>query len=258
MRRVLAMLLAALMIIQALPAMAETYSDWNQVVSDEIGQPLYHTVRFVADAVEIATLLVADGSEIQELPEAPEKISYSFLGWYIDHEPVSAGTVVTADLTVEAVYTEADESLKAGRQNADFVFEDAGAYASVTIFGTHNKNQKPSAGKNTKVGGSDAVLEAWTATGLRAGTSLTLEAVITAVPGEGTLSAYTVIDDEIVECVGMDLVPGDRVVFDLSAKGAQGIALVAETDAASAQQPVEGALYANEHLYLTGDRKSVV
>ena len=252
MRRVLAMLLAALMIIQALPAMAETYSDWNQVVSDEIGQPLYHTVRFVADAVEIATLLVADGSEIQELPEAPEKISYSFLGWYIDHEPVSAGTVVTADLTVEAVYTEADESLKAGRQNADFVFEDAGAYASVTIFGTHNKNQKPSAGKNTKVGGSDAVLEAWTATGLRAGTSLTLEAVITAVPGEGTLSAYTVIDDEIVECVGMDLVPGDRVVFDLSAKGAQGIALVAETDAASAQQPVEGALYANEHLYLTG------
>ena len=42
---------------------------------------------------------------------------------------------------------------------------------------------------------------------------------------------------------GETLVPGDRVVFDLSAKGAKGIALVAETDAASAQQPVEGALY---------------
>ena len=78
MKRAAAMILAVLMMIQLLPVQAETYSDWFQVETQET--PVYHTVRFVADGEEIASVSVADGSSLSSVPEAPEKSGFVFTG----------------------------------------------------------------------------------------------------------------------------------------------------------------------------------
>ncbi len=142
------------------------------------------------------------------------------------------------------------ESVKITKENADFVYEDEGAYASVSVYGNHKKNQQPSAGRSTGLG-DGSVLEAWSVRGIKNKTELILSAQITALPEEGALDAWTVVDGHLGERVGADLSVGDEIEFSLSMKGAQGLALVSAQEA-----PVElvedGALYANEHLYLTG------
>ena len=102
MKRAAAMILAVLMMIQFLPANAESYSDWYHVDTEETE---YYTVRFVADGEEISAVLVADGSKLPSVPEGPEKSGYVFDGWYTDWDAVTTDTVVKADMTEEAAYT---------------------------------------------------------------------------------------------------------------------------------------------------------
>ncbi len=215
---------------------------------------VYHIVRFIAEGVIVDAEQVADGETLQSLPSAPAKTGSRFLGWYEGGTPLSLGTAVTGDIEAYAVYTEVSGSLEAQKAKADFTYTDSGAYADVTIFGTHKKNQKPSAGRNGAVSGAN-VLEAWTANNIKNNTRLTLEAVITAVPDSGTLSAWTVIDNVIVDKVAENLQPGDRVVFELAMKGAKGIALVAENTSSAEEEDehiVDGALYYNKDFYLSG------
>ncbi len=246
------MILAVLMLIQMLPARAETYSDWYQV---ETETPVVCAVRFVVDGVEISAVSVAEGSRLSSVPEGPARDGYLFIGWYADEQAVTTDTVITADLTAEAVYTEADEDTGDVRKgSSSFIFNDKGTYADITVSGTV-KGQEPTVSRNDRVSGKVTVLEAWTVSGLKGNTSLTVEAVITSLPKDGSLSACTMVDGAVGDLVASDLAVGDRVKFDVSAKGAEGIVLTAGTSSGEETgeaAPVEGALYANEHLYLTG------
>ncbi len=141
------------------------------------------------------------------------------------------------------------DSVTLSKSTTPFDYSDAGAYVRVSISGTYRKNQTPAAGRNTAIGG--AVLEAWTVGNIKKQTALTLTAVVTALPEDGALDAWTVMNGALGARVGTDLAVGDTVQFDLTSKGPEGIALVrAEVT------PVEladiDALWANEHLYLTG------
>ncbi len=112
MKRAAAMILAVLMMIQLLPAKADTYSEWYQVETQKT--PVYHTVRFVAGGEEISSVSVADGSKLTELPEAPARDGYRFVGWYAGDLEVTADSTVTEDMTVEAVYAQEDDGLADG------------------------------------------------------------------------------------------------------------------------------------------------
>ena len=256
-KRFVALILALLMTVQLLPAGAED-EGWHEAVSDVLEAPVRHAVAYVAAEETLSTVFKLDGAALGQLPDAPEAAGKRFIGWYSELAAVSAETIVTGDMTVSAVYTDVDADLEARKANARFLYEDAGQYASVSIFGSYNGNQRPSADRNANVLGAE-VLEAWTANNIRNNTSLTLEAVITALPEGRTLSAYTVIDDQVVRLVASGLTLGDRVTFDLVRSGAKGIALTAdaaeepeEPDGEETVDWPEGALYANSDFYLTG------
>ncbi|MBQ9196136.1 MAG: InlB B-repeat-containing protein, partial [Clostridia bacterium] len=214
--------------LQLLPAAGESaVSEWKEAVSEPLAAVARHTVTFLAEEQVVSRVYLTDGALLDQLPDAPETEGKRFIGWYSDLAAVSAETIVTGDMTVSAVYTDVDADLEARKAGARFLYEDAGKYASVSIFGSYNGNQRPSAAQNTNVLGAE-VLEAWTANNIRNNTSLTLEAVITALPEGRTLSAYTVIDDQAVRLVASGLTLGDRVTFDLVRSGAKGIALTAD------------------------------
>ena len=232
------------MIIQILPVQADTYSDWYQV--DTQDPQVIHTVRFVVDGEEISAVSVADGSSLTELPEGPEKSGYRFIGWFALDLAVTLDTVITADMTVEAAYEKEDDSLITGP-----VFVGMGLYANVTVSGTYHKDQQPSVERTDSLGGNEAVLEAWTVSGIGDDTALTVEALITSLPDGGTLSAWTVMNGALGEKIAAGLSLGDRVTFGLD--GIEGIALVIEKAAGDGDDAIaDGILYANEYLYLTG------
>ena len=146
------------------------------------------------------------------------------------------------------------DSMEIKKSGADYVYEDAGDYAAVSIFGTHQKKQVPSAHRSSVGGGN--VLEAWTVDNIKKKTDLTLDAVITAVPEKGTLSAFTVVGGALGQMVRDGLQKGDRVTFDLAMKGPQGIALVLTPAAGEGEENAQlvdnGAIWANDDIYLTG------
>ena len=122
MKRAVAVILAALLLImQLLPATAEIYSDWYQVISDEIEAPEYHTVRFIADGEVISTIFVRDGGVIEDFPDAPEMDGKEFLGWYDADSFFTAETIISEEKDIEARYQEAQAA-------ADFIFTSRTVY----------------------------------------------------------------------------------------------------------------------------------
>ena len=122
MKRAVAVILAALLLImQLLPATAEIYSDWYQVISDEIEAPEYHTVRFIADGEVISTIFVRDGGVIEDLPDAPEMDGKEFLGWYDVDSLFTTETIISEEKDIEARYQEAQAA-------ADFIFTSRTVY----------------------------------------------------------------------------------------------------------------------------------
>ena len=257
---VLSAILAVLVLFQSVPAGAEETegisSGWFDLFSGGIGTADCHTVRFMVDGEEAYTYFVADGETVTALPDAPEIAGRSFIGWYTERALLTAATPVVSDLTVFAKYALRDEALEEKKQKANYIFDDAGAYAAVTIFGNHKKNQVPAARRNDSVAGDDArtVLEAWTVDGIKNNTDLTAEITVTALSvldGEETLAAWTVEDGLLSDLIQDGLSAGSRCCADLSMKGADGVALVK-----MAGTPVELAdgavLPIHEALYLTG------
>ena len=270
-QRILALCLAVLLLLPAMPAGAEDMHTpgpeptpeatpgWSGVISDPINTSDYHAVRFAANGQEVETVLVAHGETVHAMPDAPDISGQSFLGWYAGDALFSADTLITSDMTLTAKYVILDETLEQKKKNANYVFEDRGAYASISIFGNHKKNQVPSAHANPGVAGDEnrIVLEAWTVDGIKNNTDLTAEAIITGLPSlnEGeSLAVYSVIDNQLVRLIQDQLSIGDRVAVDLSMKGAKGIAVVKM--ASAPEEPVElrddAVLWANDALYLTG------
>ncbi len=247
MKRAVALLLALMMLCQGLPGRAEEASDIYQVVSDELTAPVLHTVRFLAEGEVISTVFVMDGAAVEYIPEAPALPGQRLVGWYAGNTLVTAETPVTADMDVTAVYTAADEAFEALKQSADYVYQSAGTFAVITVAGNYHKNQAPETSAVTAVTGAD-VLEAWTVSGIKEKTALTLEAVIIALPAEGPLNAWSVTDGAADEQVGADLAVGDRIVMALDKKGPQGIALSLGPEEAGGDVSLD----AGEHVSLTG------
>ena len=121
MKRAIAAILAVLMLMQLLPATGETYSEWYQVYFDETETPAYHTVRFCAGGEEISAVFVADGGTVESLPEAPRVAGKVFLGWYDGDSLFTTETIVREDREIEAKYEEAQAA-------ADYVFPGPTVY----------------------------------------------------------------------------------------------------------------------------------
>ncbi len=255
MKRLTALVLAFLMLAQLWPGVGfaadNASEDRHEVVSEQLDTPVYHTVTFMADGELVSAIFVADGTEIGELPAAPERSGKAFIGSHGGTTP-SAAAVTTGSRPGEAVYTTLDSELEAKKQSANYRYQDTGSYASVEIFGNHKKNQKPSASRNlAALAGKNG--DAWSVANIKNNTDLTATAVVLALPENGALSAYSVKNGKLNALLASNLALGDRVTIPLSMKGDTGLALVVEdgTDDDDAQE-IEGALYANEDLYLTG------
>ena len=104
-RRLTALIMAVLMLLQLLPvlAVAETV---GEIISDVLTAPEMHTVSFLVDGEKIHTVFVQDGGALGILPDAPEYDSRQFEGWYADGELLTVDYIVSADVTAEAVYTD--------------------------------------------------------------------------------------------------------------------------------------------------------
>ena len=252
MKRFLALVMAMMLLLQTGSSLAEAViGETYEVVSDPVGLSMYHTVTFTADGEDVSTIFVADGAKMESLPEAPVLEGKVFLGWYDRNRAFTVDTIVDQEKEIRAIYRTIDSVLEEKKAAADFHYIQAGDYATVEIFGTHKANQVPSAEKRDQVGGLENILDAWTVSGLKNDTDLTVEAVVTALPENGVLSAYSVENDAVFQLVATDLSIGDIVTFDLSMKGADGIAFVIE-DTSEENVEVEGTLYANDTLYLSG------
>ena len=243
----IAYILVALMLLQNVPVYAEVV--WSEIVSDPVGFSSYHMVTFEAGE-DTSSVFVADGGKLESFPEVKDPEGKKLLGWYAGNTAVSEDTAVITDLHIRAVFTTVDSTLEEKKASAKYKDTKEGTYATVSVFGNNHTGKELKIKVNTEVFGG-TVLEAWTVDSIQNKSDLTLEAVITALPDEGVLSAYTVIDDQIVRKVAEDLAIGDRVSFDLSRKGAKGIALVLEEE--KDELLVEdNVLWANDEVYITG------
>ena len=128
-----------------------------------------------------------------------------------------------------------------------FNYEDEGDYAVVSITGTHRKNNKPTV---QRLGARSSLVEAWTINNLKNNASLSLTAIVTALPDDGTaLAAYAMKGTELGDKLRDDLAIGDEITVDLAFKGTTGIGFV------KGDEPVltDGAvIWANDDVYLTG------
>ena len=233
----------------------EGSEDVYEVISDEAEKAEYHTVTFVAEGQEVMALFVADGARIDEMPEAPEIPGKGLIGWYEGNEPFRDDTAIERDYTITGIYRTLDSDLEEKKASGNFAYSDEGVFAAVEIFGSHKKNQVPRAARNESIQSDRTIVDAWTVENIKNNTRLTLEAVVTGLPEGATLNAYRVADGKLEEQIRENLRIGDVVSFDLSMKGAKGIALTAETAGEEEEEPIEeieGALYANEDLYITG------
>ena len=67
-----------------------------------------YTVVFKDDGKEVATRIVEKGKPIEDLPDAPEKPGYTFIGWFDeDGEPVLETTIVTRDMEAHSEWSRA-------------------------------------------------------------------------------------------------------------------------------------------------------
>ena len=106
-KKLLAMILAVIMLIGVLPATALAEGLEGDVVA-----PAATTYTVTLDAnggtmsgLETATKTVEDGKQVGTLP-TPTRDGYNFLGWYNGETLVEAGTAVTGDMTLTAKWSQ--------------------------------------------------------------------------------------------------------------------------------------------------------
>ena len=249
MKRLTAFFLIMLALVQMWPGISFAADNLLEVSSEQLKKPVYHAVTFKADGEEVATFFVVEGAVVTELPAAPEKNDRTFIGWYDGDAVFTSETVIMTDKTINAVYQSVSDTSKSGKHEGNFNYKDTGAFATVEIYGDCKKNQMPSAARYLSLLGSSAG-DAWTVFDLKGNTTLIAEAVVTVVPEDGVLSAYEIKNNKIGDLIRKDLSVGDAVTVELSKKGANGIALVVESEEPAVE--IEGALYANEDMYITG------
>ena len=249
MKRLTAFFLVMLALVQMLPGTGFAADNLLEVSSEQLEKPVYHAVSFMADGKNVATFFVAEGAVVSELPAAPEINGKTFIGWYDGDALFTSDTAIIADKTINAVYQSASDTSKSGNHKGDFNYKNTGAFGIVEIYGDCKKNQMPSVARDlSPLGGSAG--DAWMVSNLKGNTTLTAEAVVTALPEDGVLSAYTIKNNKIGDPIKKDLSVGDTVAVELSKKGANGIVLVVENEEPAVE--IEGALYANNDLYITG------
>ena len=229
MKRLTAIVLVLLMLVQICPSVGfatDTDAANNEEIIDQLIKPVYHTVIFTVDGEAVATFFVVDGAVVSNLPEAPEISGQSFIGWFDGEIPFTTDSIITADKVITAIYETVGNSDEDANISS-FSFSDTGSFTAVSVTGTHKPNQVPLAARDDSVLGN-AVGEAWIVSNIKNNTELSLSAVVTALPDNGVLKAYSVNADGLGNLLAEDLAIGDTVTVYLSMKSACGIAFVVE------------------------------
>lgn len=229
MKRLTAIVLVLLMLVQICPSVGfatDTDAANNEEIIDQLIKPVYHTVIFTVDGEAVATFFVVDGAVVSNLPEAPEISGQSFKGWFDGEIPFTTDSIITADKVITAIYETVGNSDEYDHISS-FSFTDTGSFAAISITGAHKPNQSPVASRDDSVLGH-SVGEAWIISNIKNSTGLTLSAVVTALPDNGVLKAYSVNSDGLGNLLAEDLAIGDTVTVYLSMKSACGIAFVVE------------------------------
>lgn len=108
-KRIVAVLLAFLMIFEMLPVTAVA-EGWAMLMSNVLTGDTYHTVTFSVDGTQIASQYVKAG-ENPVIPENPTKAedrennkAYVFTGWYDGDTQITANTAVNSDVNAVAKF----------------------------------------------------------------------------------------------------------------------------------------------------------
>lgn len=108
-KRIVAVLLAFLMIFEMLPVTAVA-EGWAMLMSNVLTGDTYHTVTFSVDGTQIASQYVKAG-ENPVIPENPTKAedrennkAYVFTGWYDGDTQITANTVVNGNVNAVAKF----------------------------------------------------------------------------------------------------------------------------------------------------------
>ena len=123
-KRLLALVLSVLMLVQSLPVSALAKTIYSNVLKGEE----YYTVVFTVEegaekaASTITQYLAEDGTLV--LPEAPAKAGYQFIGWYVGETKLAEGQTVSSDLTAEARFA----PITAYTVTVQYLTEENGAY----------------------------------------------------------------------------------------------------------------------------------
>ena len=112
-KRLAAMLLAFLMVLQTAPiqAIGEDLKDFSAVTSKPVEGGEYARVTFLApdgeELTEVAVRTVEVGAALGELPEAPEREDYIFDSWKAGDDSVTSETIAENDMEIVATYRSA-------------------------------------------------------------------------------------------------------------------------------------------------------
>ncbi len=216
------------MIMQILPGTADTYSGTYQVFSEEKETPVYHTVRFTADGETVSTVFVDDGGTIQDLPEAPAVEGKAFVGWFDGDAEFTAESVIYADKEITAVYT---EELAA----ADYTFTSSTVYLKeiVSALGFTVENNSELSVDNSLIRLSDTTVK-----------NKNMDSVTLTADGYFTLATLTIRKNDHIQTV--------TLAYPVPEENPDDPENPDNPDGDEDETLIEGALYANEHFYLTG------
>ena len=102
-KRLLAIILAILMLFQTLEAFGEQTTDWNETVSNVV-KGRWYTIRFVTSGDTVLERSILSGSAVGTLPEAPEIEGACFQGWYIGDAGIDESYIPEDNETIVARY----------------------------------------------------------------------------------------------------------------------------------------------------------
>ena len=79
----------------------------NPVIDDPVIDDIYYEVKFVIDTKE-EVIKVKENTKVTK-PDDPEKVGYEFIGWFNDDTLYDFESLVTKDITIEAVWVDINE-----------------------------------------------------------------------------------------------------------------------------------------------------